>query len=36
MRSDEIEATLIKILQDHGVSVPDAPMIDVTPEKESQ
>jgi hypothetical protein len=31
MRSDEIEPALIKILADHGVSVADPPMIDVTP-----
>jgi hypothetical protein len=36
MRSDEIEAALIKLLQDHGVIAEDPPMIDVTPETESQ
>jgi len=36
MRSDEIEAALIKLLQDHGVIAADPPMIDVTPESESQ
>jgi len=36
MRSDEIEAALLKLLQDHGVIEQDPPMIDVTPESESQ
>jgi hypothetical protein len=36
MRSDEIEATLLKLLQDHGVIEQDPPMIDVMPEKDSQ
>jgi hypothetical protein len=36
MRSDEIEAALIKLLQDHGVIAAEPEMIDITPESATE